>query len=211
MGSKAKATAKPAEKAYAYLLKQIITGKIEAGSKLGEEKISEQLKISRTPVREALARLVQDGLVEKVRCYGCCVRELNDGEVRELFECQKILETAALRLGAANIPPDALDAIIKLIDYSDEEDSDTRASSIEADRQLHELIISSCPNNQLRELARKIQERTYPYRNLRAYNTGDSRSINSERREIVKAIKESDAEKACTLLGDHIMRGIDYI
>jgi len=74
------------DKVYNRLLADIISGKIAAGDKLGEDAFSARMKVSRTPVREAIHRLTQEGLIERIPRCGCFVKEQDLNQLEEVFE-----------------------------------------------------------------------------------------------------------------------------
>lgn len=76
----------------------ILNGGVQPGDKMVESRLAEQLKVSRVPVREAIRRLEQLGLVEKIPYQGTFVSRLDDHEIIELHEMRKALESMAVRL-----------------------------------------------------------------------------------------------------------------
>src|SRR5260221_2064077 len=76
----------------------ILSGKLRPGQKLAERDLGERLKVSRTPIREALGRLVQDGLVESRPQRGHFVREVDAKTVEDLYDLREMLEKHAIRL-----------------------------------------------------------------------------------------------------------------
>ena len=88
------------DNAYEFLLAEITAFRVRTGAPLSENRIASQLGISRTPVREALARLVADGLAEPIGGRGLVVSPLSLDNVRELFELRQALEQQAASLAA---------------------------------------------------------------------------------------------------------------
>lgn len=89
------------DRAYAALRSEIVGWRIEPGTSLAEVELAERLGVSRTPVREALARLMADGLVAPVGGRGLVVSPFSLAEVELLYELRIALETQASRLAAA--------------------------------------------------------------------------------------------------------------
>ncbi len=83
---------------YEQLKRDIITCKIDPGAPLSESELSEQLEVSKTPVREALTSLVQDGLVEYLPNRGFMVTNISIKDIQEIFEARIILEKAMIGL-----------------------------------------------------------------------------------------------------------------
>ena len=192
-----------AEEVYHRLLDQIVKGKLAEGSKLTEEKICADLGVSRTPAREALMLLFRDKLIERIPRRGCFVRNFDHEEIKELFECRKMLECLALDKAFEHLPEQDLEKLKHKLEKA----STNKKKSLLLDEKMHELFICNCPNRHLRDIVRQTIKRTQPLRSLRTFDANDSGSINNERLEIVNALLEKDKEKAINLLGSHICKG----
>lgn len=88
------------DRAYGVLLEEIQSGVLRPGTVLGEVDQSTRLGVSRTPLREALARLSADGLVAQASPRVTVVTEVDSGDIRELFELRRALEESIARLAA---------------------------------------------------------------------------------------------------------------
>lgn len=97
-----------AELAYRELVRAVIDGSLAAGERLAEEQLAERFGISRTPVREALRRLNEEGLVETVPRCGFRVCRPEPAEIEALFDCRARIEPLALELAWGKIPADRL-------------------------------------------------------------------------------------------------------
>jgi len=93
------------DRAYNDLREQILDGQLEPGAVLGEVEQSTRLGVSRTPVREALSRLIADGLVSTHSGRGVVVTDVDLGRIVELFEVRSALEEQAARLAARRRDP----------------------------------------------------------------------------------------------------------
>jgi DNA-binding GntR family transcriptional regulator len=85
------------DRVYRYLRQSIVTGDLRAGSRLVEERLSEELNVSRTPVREALQRLTSDGLVTRVRRGQLEVRYVDQEERNQLHQLRMAFDEVAAR------------------------------------------------------------------------------------------------------------------
>lgn len=99
------------EAAYAKLLAAIRGGDFAPGDRLRETDVAERLDLSRTPVREALRRLEADGIVEHRPRLGAVIRQLNPGELVELYEMRTVLERTAAEMAAQHAHPAELVAL----------------------------------------------------------------------------------------------------
>jgi DNA-binding GntR family transcriptional regulator len=93
---------------YEVLKERILLGKITLGERIIESSIAEDLKTSRTPVREAFQRLVQDGLVERVPQGGVRVTVITPRTIREVFGIRAVLEVYAVELACENIEAETI-------------------------------------------------------------------------------------------------------
>jgi DNA-binding GntR family transcriptional regulator len=96
------------EQVYALLRARIISGQLRPGQKLSDLRLSGELNVSRTPVREALYRLAQDGIVQAVRRRGFIVTRLTRRNVQDLYEVRLGLELLAVRLGGPRLAAGSL-------------------------------------------------------------------------------------------------------
>lgn len=94
--------------------KDIVYGKIKHGSSLSTRKISEDLNISRTPVREAIRKLEAEGLIELLPRRGFIVKEYGIDEIKEIYHVRKLLESKAIALACKNINCQQLECIMSI-------------------------------------------------------------------------------------------------
>jgi DNA-binding GntR family transcriptional regulator len=90
---------------YERLKKQILHGEIEPGERLMQNQVAENLRASRTPVREAFRRLEQDGLVERVPQGGVRVTSLDTETIQQVFGIRNVLEAYAIEMACDRITP----------------------------------------------------------------------------------------------------------
>src|SRR5215475_2023801 len=99
------------EAVFRSLCEALQAGSYRAGDRLREEEVAQRLKVSRTPVREALGRLAARGFVEPAGGRGLIVRSLDISEVLELYAMREILEGTAARLAAEHASQTEIDAL----------------------------------------------------------------------------------------------------
>lgn len=202
-----------ASKIYKRLLAEIISGELPAGEKLKETSLTKKLKVSRTPIREAIQRLTQEGLVEHILNYGCFVKKQNKEEIREIFECRQVLECAALEAGFDNISKEKLVELDRLISIVEKLDKNAQiGTSIKLDDKIHELVVELCPNKKMKDMLLKLQQQAMPFRTFRSLDQEKIAGITTERINIFKAIVDGDKAKAVQLLKEHILaaEGVVY-
>ncbi|HBC89229.1 MAG TPA: hypothetical protein DCZ94_19995 [Lentisphaeria bacterium] len=199
------------EGVYRRLLRLILDGKITAGKWMREEKLCKELGVSRTPLREALIRLVQEGILEQQTHRGCIVRQLEKDEIGQMMEYRRLLECMVLREWFDKIDRHEIKILDeKLIAATKTGNENLRIAILEADEELHEIIISACDNRFIVEQVRRLQLLCRPYRVLRCAESEDLTAILAERKKIIDAILNDSVEDAVAGLSAHFETSRKY-
>src|SRR5207237_3014802 len=103
------------QRVYDHLREQILSGKLEPGAELAEVALSEQLGVSRGPIREAIGRLAAEGLVTVRPRRGAVVRSLSKDEFLELYQVREALEMMAVRLAVPKLEAEGIAELEELI------------------------------------------------------------------------------------------------
>lgn len=120
-------TSAPAS-AYEQLRARILNGEIRPGERLREVELAEDLGLSRTPVREAIRRLEQDGIVEHAAHKGAVVRLLDQSSITELYTIREVLEGTAARLAAQHASETEIEALEEVLATQPPESDDLDAA-----------------------------------------------------------------------------------
>ena len=190
------------EEVYTHLRRAVLEGQFEGGAKLSELELSERLEVSRTPIREALHKLAQEGLLEQSANKSVRVRRVSSGEALETYAVREVLDALAARTAA--LEHTATDAALLEAALFQLEASGTDAlEQTRLDMAFHRAIARASHNRTLIEgLARlegalalvKVQTRTY---NARP-ETGP------QHRAILEAILKRDGEQAALQATLHV-------
>jgi DNA-binding GntR family transcriptional regulator len=129
-----------AEHAYATVRDGILTGKYHAGSRLTEQDLARAVKVSRTPVREALRRLHAEGLVQFEPNHGAIVSSFGIEAAEEIFELRALLEPLSARLAAERATDDAIAAMRALAEQQVAESTQRKGDFISRIGQLNDLF-----------------------------------------------------------------------
>lgn len=108
------------EKTYQDLKSRILSGDFAPGERLTEEHLAEELGVSRTPVREALHKLEQDGLIQPLGSRGFCIPQDSPEEIEDLFELRAVLEGYTLKIICEKITEEQLDILEEIVERADE-------------------------------------------------------------------------------------------
>lgn len=147
-GSPARAGQSLRRRAYESIRADILGGDLAPGTPISEAERAESLGISRTPVREAMQQLAQDGLIEVFPKRGTFVARLSARDVRESFELREAVETFAARLAAERRSDDDLDRMRAALTDVPAAGRDSRYARL-AD--FHRLIVQAARNRYLQQ------------------------------------------------------------
>ncbi len=203
------------EDAYHRLKDKIINNDFPPGYQALEQELADQLKVSRTPVREILTRLQDDGLIERLPRRGFRVLPINANDFREIYELLDCLEAKAVELlTERNLPLDA--KVLRDLAVSIEEAEDALAADdldrwADADKRFHRLIIDHCGNERLARVAFSVwdQFRRADMVTLRLR----PKPVNSppEHRRVLDAILARDSDAARARLHEHRRNGMNTL
>ena len=200
-----------AEQAYLELVRKIMEGRLDGGARLTEEGLCREFGISRTPVREALRRLAEEGLIEALPRRGYQVCRPDPEAVEELFACRAMIEPLALKSAISRIPEAKLAGWKRRLEEAAPEERIPVA--LAADASLHSLITEYCTNRCLGEIAARLIRRTAPFRNLRSCSDapGDEFDPVRERLDLFELLLKRDYEPAAAKLAEHIRGGSSVV
>ena len=192
------------DEVYNILADRIVNRKLKPGARLIEDELAEDLGISRTPIREALNRLAQDGLVELIPRKGAQVSRLKAKDVEEVYELRKLLEGFATEKSVISIKEKELNQIKELIGKGESSSERKLEYFLKADLKLHNLIINHCGNSRLIKMLRSLHNFVNSFRILDTQYNHRIMQAHKEHKEIVKAFSKKDAGLAKRLVEQHI-------
>lgn len=182
----------------------ILGGSLAPGERLNEVAISEALGISRGPLREAIQRLVGEGLVTVVSHRGSFVRTFDRGEVEDLYELRTALESHNVRLVCARASDAELAALERLLHDTGDELAASPDVPYPADRDLHSHLIELSRNAALAKVTRDVQHQIFLARRASARKPERAREALAEHEELVAAIVRRDEDTAAELMRRHL-------
>ena len=191
--------------AYKAIKHHIITCVFKPGDYLNESYISGLLKLGRTPVHQAIDRLVLDGLLEVIPRKGVIVRPVSFDEVMQIIEARLHIEPWSGRLAAER----AVDKdVIALEDVVARAGHATAAHDIEQmmllDREFHLTLARVARNDVLAEILRKLHERSLRFWFISLVDHSHHGEVHDEHQDIVRAIKSRNADAAESAMRSHI-------
>jgi DNA-binding GntR family transcriptional regulator len=204
-GKKGRASLK--QLAYDTIAEWLISGRLQPGEPLLEYELADRLRISRTPVREALSQLAQEGLVSVVPRRGAFVAEISLREIKALFEIREGLESIAARLAATRADQAELTKIEALFEDADHEaDQDKRLALFDAAGDgLHDYIIQVCGNPWIQKIIETNRTLLRKEKQISASIPGESDNSMKEHRLILEALEKRNPGLAEEHMRKHII------
>jgi DNA-binding GntR family transcriptional regulator len=186
-------------------IRQMITdGVIPAGSRINEVHLARDLGVSRTPLREAIARLVREDTLVIVPRVGAFVRPLTIEEFEQIYPIRALLDPEALRLGG--LP--SLPHIKRLERLNARIHSATDPDTIIAlDDEWHLLLVDNCPNKVLIDLIQSFMRRTRRYELALMREKQQVDVATETHSEILAALRRAELEKAAAILKHNLESG----
>jgi DNA-binding GntR family transcriptional regulator len=195
-----------AQSVYESIKEGILSNRYRPGNKLTNQDIAESLGVSRTPVRESLERLFQEGYVTRIANRGYFVAEIDVHELRELYQTREALELYSLRLVVET--GSALPVIAQL------EETNARYRSLcvdtlsrerlVVDSEFHLLLAKCSGNGYLHRSLASIFDRLILKRRIEGFHDVRGLTPYQDHVRIIEAIKNEDLALATQVLGEHI-------
>lgn len=194
------------DRVHALLREAIITGQLEGDSRHSIYELAANLGVSRTPVRDAVLRLADTGMVDIERNRGVRIRALSVQDVQEIFQARLLVEVPAARHAAAHVTQGLLD----------EMDSHSRnmrmaaarheiASFMDHDRRLHSAIIATLENRRLLDFVSNLRDAAQAWGMSTVDRSRALEEIEGEHLPIIEAIKKRDSVLSGTLMRAHLV------
>ena len=183
---------------YLELKHKILTGEIVSQTRLMEIDLSEKMNVSRTPIREAIKRLADDGLVKVEPRRGAYVANISIKDMLDVFEVREDMEGFVAKLAAKRITEEEKGQLKEIAAEYEEaiEKADDKERIIELDEKFHNFIVKCSGNETLRELVNYVQELSLRFRYLYYDDFSLYESTAEQHNRIMEAInsgREGDA------------------
>lgn len=188
----------------------ILTNQLQPGQPIVIDKLAEEFGVSHTPVREALAMLDRDGLIELNSYQNPKVANVTVADVRDVYEMRFMIETWAVERAAKNLAKTQIEHIDQLLLVARQEaDVNNYNPHLKVDLLLHETILRSTNNNLFWKLAQQIHERSIHVRTLVEVKgtVQDIHKIIDEHCLIMQALRAHDPDESRKAMIAHLEAG----
>ncbi|WP_337869984.1 GntR family transcriptional regulator [Meiothermus sp.] len=191
------------EAAYAHLRGAILMGALLPGVRISEPGLAQELGVSRTPVREALQRLAQEGLVELLPGKGARVRVLSAEEVREVYDVRALLEGEAAALAAQNATEVELNRLERLLQVLEALPKEAYAKQMQVDFDFHTVLIEAAHNKTLARIYADLRSSLTLVRSFQQ-TLSQHPKTRQQHQAILSALKARNPGKAAEAARAHV-------
>jgi DNA-binding GntR family transcriptional regulator len=196
-----------AEEVYAQVKRDIADFKLVPGDRFTEQALCERLGVSRTPVRQALTRLQQEGYVQVQFRSGWHVLPFDFDRFEQLYDLRMVLETTAVQrlcAGNARVNRSLLDELAAVWLVPIAERSQDAVQVAAWDERFHSALVAAAGNSEMSRVHTEVTERIRIIRRLDFTKTSRIDATYDEHAKILRAIRAGRADSATLLLKTHI-------
>lgn len=200
------------ERAHRAIRDAILRRDLSPGDMLAEQRIADQLGISRTPVREAIKALEKEGLLRSIPGKGVFVAETSAQDIVEIYQAREALECMAVRIAARTADPRVLEDLERTLptpEQSRNADGDP-AKVFQADMRIHQYIMSCTNNTRLIQMLSTLEGQVHQTRILAPRDPRRFGSGTEEHRAIIRALLARDPDAAEEAMRQHLRNGRDH-
>ena len=191
--------------AYVQIRNRIMEGELLPNDPLSEYQLAQQLKLSRTPVREALKRLEHEGLVRFIFNRGAFVAGLDVHDIVEIYQVREQLEGFAAHVAATVMPIEDANALDEELERAQVLGAEGKVrETFESGIHLHKRIVSVTNNHRLASILATLDSQVRRIRGLSPNAHGRIEHTLCEHREIVECIKRRDSQGAREAMTRHL-------
>lgn len=187
----------------------IISGELNAGDRINESLLADQLGISRGPIREACRSLEQAGLLVSRANRGMYVREVSLEEAHELYELRSAIAGLAGELIVRRAEDREIEALRNLVDQMQVAADKSRTEDYyRLNLTFHNNLVEASRNRALEDTYHKIVNQLHLLRRRGLVQEGNLQISNKEHSEIVNALLDRDPERASQAIRTHVANGL---
>lgn len=194
-----------ADRAFEILREDMVSGKLRPNERLVESLIAKELGMSRTPVREALVRLVLSGYASTLSKGGWIVTDHLPSQIRNLYEVREALEIMAIRIACVRATKEQIDkafAVHRLIvDAVNDRDIE---KFTQLNTEFHAILFGACGNEQLSSLIENSRDQYFDRRVVHLFSGKEWNAMITQHERMLKAVSERKAKLAEKAVRDHI-------
>lgn len=187
------------------LREAILRGDLKPGERLMELQLAAKLGVSRTPIREAIRMLEQEGLAVTVPRRGAEVARMTLKDMEDVLEIREALDELAVQLACKKISSEQLEQLRKV---KEDFELNTRSNDVkkiaESDVKFHDIIYEATDNPKLVSMLSNLREQAYRYRVEYLKDTNSYPILIREHEAILEGLQSRDCQKAAKAMQEHV-------
>jgi DNA-binding GntR family transcriptional regulator len=188
----------------------ILNGKYDDYEELREVAISEELNVSRTPVREAFRQLELEGLIQIVPNKGAYVTGITEKDVKDIYMIRSLLEGLCARWATYNITQDQMEEMEENVYLAEFHAAKGHLDQLAVlDNRFHEILYEACDSKMLEHQLKDFHQYVLRVRRKTLSNVNRGPKSNEEHKQIMEAIKAKDADLAEQLANRHMINAYE--
>ncbi|WP_443081315.1 GntR family transcriptional regulator [Vagococcus sp.] len=200
------------EAIYLALRKTIVLGEISAGERINEMEFSESFNISRTPIRYALQRLLDEKLVMHQKGIGTIVKGISIKDAYEIYDIRKALDTLATVKAMELMTEEDLVEMEKLLEYGDKLNEENRVDELlDNFSDFNSFIYEKSEMLRLKSIVTKLQTYLVYFRDIAIRSSDRRDDAMAEHWLIYRGIKNKDIEQITLITHEHLDRSLRFI
>ena len=202
-------------KAYDWMKEEIESGRVKMGEQLPEMSLVKKIGVSRTPIREAMRVLEQEGYIKIISNKGAFVSEISIEDIKEIYEIRKLLEPFAALSAAIRIPDTdiaSMDNEWKALNRTFKRTGSADISKVAAlDIKLHLTIANSASNRRIGAIISSYHVQIKRFQRLSVQSLDDTQNSIDQHLRIIECLKKRNPEELRICLYDHVVNSEGYI
>lgn len=194
------------------LREAILRGELVPGERLMELQLAAKLGVSRTPIREAIRMLEQEGLAITIPRKGAIVAGMTEKDMQDVLEIREALEELSVQVACDKITAEEIEKLqINMKNFENSLGSGDLKKMAQADVEFHDVIYEATHNPKLVSMLNNLREQMYRYRVEYLKNPRNHEQLLREHEAIYKGIVEKDKVSVTDMIRKHISNQVDVV
>lgn len=194
------------------LREAILRGDLVPGERLMELQLAAKLGVSRTPIREAIRMLEQEGLAITIPRKGAIVAGMTEKDMQDVLEIREALEELSVQVACDKITEEEIARLRENMEnFEDSLKSGDLKRMAEADVEFHDVIYQATDNLKLINMLNNLREQMYRYRVEYLKNPSNHEQLLREHEAIYRGIMEKDKDAVTEMIRKHISNQVDVV
>ncbi|MCR4674862.1 MAG: GntR family transcriptional regulator [Lachnospiraceae bacterium] len=190
----------------------ILKGELEPGERLMEIHLANKLGVSRTPIREAIRMLEQEGLAVTIPRKGAQVAKMTEKDLQDVLEIRDALDELAALNACRNMTSEYLSELrSSMVTFKNAADRGNVREIVEADEQFHNVIYRAADNPKLMVIVQNLKEQMYRYRYEYVKDNANYAQILQEHAEIIAGLEKRDQEYVREIMHAHLENQVEAV